>query len=402
MIHNVAINGKALDISVNPTPVARRMGEDQTLWQQVSDESAINKKPFYIAKENILYFENGPSLHLAPLIIDTIKADEGLKEVIGESFLFTVGFDERIYILTVTVGDNGPVVENEEIMSPKETLTALSKRSGAKFYFSAGIQTKTLDEMGAEDGGIIDFFGADKGYIFSRVTDINRILIYSFTGIVVAIILYFIISVIVGLIPEEVIIVNKRSPTITSDLSTVVANIAESQKDYIPALSYGLNRLESHAAGGKVSMIATGKLSESLTKPILFRLQTLAEQLNGDLSVTSNSWKIGNMPSVFNDIKKIVPRELLDIKSQAFKLLLMNGGAIKVDLGEPSDRSVSDNYYVEYKSIITIDQPNKRSLMQLANTLDMREVPAQYIRHNYAIRNEKFESVTITIFIRGY
>ena len=401
MIHNVTINGKALDISVNPIPVARRMGEDQTLWQQVSDESAINKKAFYIAKETILYFESGPSLHLAPLIIDTIKADEGLKEVIGESFLFTVGFDESVYILTVAVGEHGPVVENEEILNPQETLTALAKRSGAKFYFSAGIQTAALTEIGAEDGGIIDFFGADKDYIFSRVTDINRILTYSFAGVFAAAILYFIISTIIALIPEEVIIVTKKSPMITSDLSAVLGNIAESQKNYIPALSYGLNRLELHATGGKVSMIATGKLKESLTTPILFRLQTLATQLNGDLSVTSDTWEIANMPSVFQDVL-IAPRELVDIQPQIFGLLSINGGGIQVDLSEPSNRNTVNSRYVEYQSNITIDQPTESRLILLAQSFDMSEIPAQYVHHHYTIRNEQFESVTIKSLIRGY
>ena len=401
MIHNVAINGKTLDISVNPTPVARRMGEDQTLWQQVSDESAINKKTFYIAKETILYFENASSLHLAPLIIDTIKADEGVKEVIGESFLFTVGFDEFVYILTVAVGENGPIVENEEILNPKEALTALSKKSGAKFYFSAGIQTAALVEIGAEDGGIIDFFGADKGYIFSRVTDINRILTYSFTGIFAAAILYFIVSSIVALIPEEIIIVTQKLPMITSDLSTVLENIAETQKNYIPALSYGLNTLELQAAGGKVSMIATGKLGESLTTPILFRLQTLATQLEGDLSVTSDTWEIANMPSVLQDVS-IVPRELVDIQPQVFDLLLINGGAIQVDLGQPSGRTTITANYVEYQSTITIDEPTESRLILLAQSLDIRQIPAQYVHHSYTIKNEQFESVTIKSLIRGY
>lgn len=403
MIHLVKLNGKPLKISVAPLPIERKLGEDQSLWRQVSHEVGVNELHYFIATEKFIYLEEKASLHIAQLVVDAIKGDEGLLAVSGHVFDFAVAFDTSICLLSVRITDSEPIVEDAELLSSEDAVRQINDSTTAAFYFNGGALTQTLIDQNCiqADDLNLDFLAPNPLYQFKRAFDSSFLFTIGLISVMAIAILVIALKVANAFnTAEEVVEAPLKAPEITNDLRVVIRNIANTQHQYVPLLTYGLRALSSSTSNSGISVTAKGKFNRVLSQRQFSRITAIAKALGGNARVNGSGWLLDNLPSPLPEAP-LLSIPLTGFSGELSALLSLQNPRVEFNLGSRLERRHGSGNYVEYLNHLTIETPTKSYLLGLADMIEKKGISAQYLAHEYRVDNARFEELEIELLVRG-
>lgn len=287
MIETISLGTREIDLCINAE--SQTLPEERRHWLYVNKKLSVLKKKYYLESEGFIFFDEGKAISIAAQMVNWIHTD--IRP--GRHCIF-LPFDKIVYVGTIRVQSDYILVEKEELLAFEDCMKL--------------IRSNPLECQVAELGRLGDAFmqhnialkdlyinlepEKDNPFLLKRGYNLAELFLLALVPCIGAGLVFLLSSTIdVKEIKETSIqpvsVEPKSTVQIATDLETVAALLGE----FTVLLAYDLDNISIKKTLKGYLTSATGRYDQSFS---LGRLNRIAEELEGSISLQKNNWTLNS------------------------------------------------------------------------------------------------------------
>ena len=389
MIETINIGGRDIDLCINAE--SQTLPEERQPWLFVNKQLSALKKKYYLESEGFIFYDEGKAISIAAQIVQWIHTDIQP----GRHSIF-LPFDNIVYMAAIRVQDDYILVEKEDLLSFEDSMQLIRNNPLECQVAELGRLSHafTQHNIALKDLYINLDPGKNNPYLLKRGHNLLELAIFTiipFIGAGLIFMLYSTSSIkeIKETVPKFTATKSKGTIQIDTDLDAVDTLLSA----FAVLLAYNLDNIQIQKTSKGYNTTATGQYDQAFS---LARLNEIAQQLDGRVTVQKNNWTLHS--SLFKppleETDKLLPLR------RSFEQYRQFAGAAnaRFSIIGSSQKQHSALGVIE----LSIDYPNHPTLQQSSRQLQQARLHGHIQKVDIQTqRNASWKNLTVTIEIIG-
>ena len=384
MIETISINEREIDLCLNAE--SQTLLEERRPWLFINKQLSALKKKYYLESEGFLFFDEGKAISIAAQIVQWIHTDIHH----GRHYIF-LPFDNVVYVATIRVQEDYILVEKEDLLSFEDSIqlirdyplecqvAELGKLSHA--FTQHNIALKDL-YINLDPGG-------NNPFLLRRGYNLVELPVLTIVPLLGASLIFMLSSTIAVKETETPVIKPKSTVQVGTDLEAINALLSA----FAVLLAYNLENIQIKKSSNSYNTIASGQYLQAFS---LARLNEIARQLHGRVTIQKNNWTLNS--SLFNP-PAVETEELASLPAifeQYRQFAIRN--KIRFSITGISQQQDAARGVIE----LAIDYPNHSTLQQTVRQLKQTRLHGHIQKVDiHTQKNAAWGRLTITVEITG-
>ena len=286
MIETININDREVELCINAGSVT--LPEEGSRRLFISRQLSAVKKKYHLESEGFMFFDESKAISIAAQVVQWIHADIQP----GRHFII-LPCDNVVYVATIQVHENYILVEKEDLLSFEDSMQLIRRNPLNCQVAELGKLSHAFAQNNIElrDLHINLDPGKNNPFLLKRGYRVSELLSLGIAPVIVAWSVILLVSTIdVEEIKEtttQTLSKPQASARIDTDLNAIDALLAA----FAVLLAYNLEDIQVQKTPKGYNATATGRYDQAFS---LARLNEIARQLEGRLSVQKNNWTLNS------------------------------------------------------------------------------------------------------------